>query len=89
MTRRAVARASSVFHFAAQTAVTTSLEQPTDDFETNARGTLNVLEAARLAGRRAPVIFASTNKVYGALGHMDVYIDLGVEVFGQIELRRL
>ncbi|MDE3814630.1 NAD-dependent epimerase/dehydratase family protein [Sinorhizobium meliloti] len=64
--------AKAVFHFAAQTAVTTSLERPTDDFETNARGTLNVLEAARLAGRRAPVIFASTNKVYGALGHIEM-----------------
>lgn len=62
--------ARAVFHFAAQTAVTTSLRQPIDDFETNARGTLNVLEAVRRAGRRAPVIFASTNKVYGALTHM-------------------
>jgi CDP-paratose 2-epimerase len=59
--------AEAVFHFAAQTAVTTSLERPLDDFETNARGTINVLEAVRKAGRQAPVIFASTNKVYGAL----------------------
>ncbi|MDX0445126.1 NAD-dependent epimerase/dehydratase family protein [Sinorhizobium medicae] len=64
--------AKAVFHFAAQTAVTTSLQQPTEDFETNARGTLNVLEAARLAGRSSPVIFASTNKVYGALEHMEM-----------------
>jgi CDP-paratose 2-epimerase len=59
--------AKAVFHFAAQTAVTTSLVQPMDDFETNGRGTLNVLEAVRQAGRNAPVIFASTNKVYGSL----------------------
>ncbi|MBP1884294.1 NAD-dependent epimerase/dehydratase family protein [Sinorhizobium mexicanum] len=64
--------AKAVFHLAAQTAVTTSLQQPIDDFETNARGTLNVLEAARKAGRRAPVIFASSNKVYGALAQMRV-----------------
>ena len=38
-----------------------------DDFEANARGTINVLESVRKAGKRAPVIFASTNKVYGAL----------------------
>ena len=59
--------AKAVFHFAAQTAVTTSLVHPIDDFETNARGTINVLEAVRKAGRNAPVIFASTNKVYGSL----------------------
>ncbi|MBX5013501.1 NAD-dependent epimerase/dehydratase family protein [Rhizobium lentis] len=63
----AFADAKAVFHFAAQTAVTTSLVHPVDDFEANARGTINVLEAARKAGRQAPVIFASTNKVYGAL----------------------
>ncbi|WP_027487595.1 NAD-dependent epimerase/dehydratase family protein [Allorhizobium undicola] len=63
----ALADASAVFHLAAQTAVTTSLERPIDDFEINARGTINLLEAVRKAGRQAPVIFASTNKVYGAL----------------------
>jgi CDP-paratose 2-epimerase len=59
--------AKTVFHFAAQTAVTASLVHPLDDFEANARGTINVLESVRKAGRSAPVIFASTNKVYGAL----------------------
>lgn len=59
--------AKAIFHFAAQTAVTTSLDDPVEDFETNARGTLNVLEAARRSARRIPVIFSSTNKVYGAL----------------------
>ncbi|OHV81881.1 NAD-dependent epimerase/dehydratase family protein [Ensifer sp. LCM 4579] len=61
--------AKAVFHFAAQTAVTTSLQRPIEDFETNARGTLNILEAARRYGR-PPVIFASTNKVYGTLEEM-------------------
>lgn len=63
----AFADAKSVFHLAAQTAVTTSLAHPLDDFDANARGTINVLEAVRKAGRNAPVIFASTNKVYGSL----------------------
>jgi CDP-paratose 2-epimerase len=63
----AFADAKAVYHLAAQTAVTTSLDHPLDDFETNARGTLNVLEAVRRAGRKAPVIFSSTNKVYGSL----------------------
>ncbi|HEV7254280.1 MAG TPA: SDR family NAD(P)-dependent oxidoreductase [Mesorhizobium sp.] len=63
----AVRDSSAVFHLAAQTAVTTSLADPVDDFEVNARGALNVLEAVRAARRRVPVIFASTNKVYGGL----------------------
>src|SRR5437868_3676938 len=45
--RRAVRGAAQVYHFAAQVAVTTSLTSPIDDFEVNARGTLNVLEAVR------------------------------------------
>jgi CDP-paratose 2-epimerase len=64
---RSVARASAVLHLAAQVAVTTSLGKPVDDFEINTRGTLNVLEALRLGNPRAPVVFASTNKVYGRL----------------------
>ncbi|AJE49066.1 NAD-dependent epimerase/dehydratase family protein [Celeribacter indicus] len=63
----AVRDAEAVFHLAAQTAVTTSLLSPTEDFEVNARGTLNLLEAIRATGRQVPVIFASTNKVYGPL----------------------
>lgn len=62
-----LADVGAVFHLAAQTAVTTSLAQPVEDFEINARGTLNVLEAVRATNRQVPVIFASTNKVYGAL----------------------
>jgi CDP-paratose 2-epimerase len=62
--------AGAVFHLAAQVAVTTSLEQPVADFEVNARGTLNLLEALRRAGRRTPLIFASTNKVYGNLADL-------------------
>ncbi|WP_274425848.1 NAD-dependent epimerase/dehydratase family protein [Chelativorans sp. YIM 93263] len=64
--------AGAVFHFAAQTAVTTSLSDPFEDFEVNARGTLNILETLRRAGRRTPVIFASTNKVYGALEDLEM-----------------
>jgi len=68
--------ATAVFHFAAQTAVTTSLDDPGEDFDVNARGTLNVLEAVRLSGREIPVIFASTNKVYGGLGDVAL-VDMG------------
>ncbi len=65
--REAVQNATEVFHFAAQVAVTTSLTAPIDDFETNARGTLNVLEAIRNSAHRPPLFFTSTNKVYGGL----------------------
>lgn len=64
---RAVEGSSSVFHFAAQVAVTTSLIQPIEDFEVNARGTLNVLEAIRVLDEPIPLVFTSTNKVYGGL----------------------
>ncbi|MFB2604035.1 NAD-dependent epimerase/dehydratase family protein, partial [Rhizobium phaseoli] len=79
--------AKAVFHYAAQTAVTTSLVDPLEDFETNARGTLNVLEAVRKAGRRAPVIFASTNKVYGALDDLGM-IDLDDRYLPESEIVR-
>ena len=63
----AVRGARAVLHLAAQVAVTGSLQEPIDDFEINARGTLNVLEAIRIHNPSAPMIFASTNKVYGRL----------------------
>lgn len=63
----AVAGARAVYHFAAQVAVTTSLDAPVHDFEINARGTLNVLEAVRARADPPPLVFTSTNKVYGAL----------------------
>jgi len=59
--------AGPVFHFAAQVAVTTSLGDPFADFEVNARGTLNLLEAIRRSPRRHGLVFTSTNKVYGHL----------------------
>ena len=65
--QRAVSRAGQVFHFAAQVAVTTSLDDPVEDFTVNGRGTLNVLEAIRRSKHRPPLVFTSTNKVYGGL----------------------
>lgn len=56
-----------VLHLAAQVAVTTSVTDPREDFEINALGTFNVLEAIRATGERPLVLFASTNKVYGGL----------------------
>ncbi len=67
------ADADAVLHLAGQVAVTTSVLDPRADFEINALGTLNVLEAVRLAaGGRPAVLYSSTNKVYGHLGHVRV-----------------
>jgi len=62
---KAARSATEIYHFAAQVAVTTSLDDPRVDFEVNAGGTLNVLEGARLSGNRPFLLFTSTNKVYG------------------------
>lgn len=56
-----------VYHCAAQVAVTTSLVNPRLDYETNADGTFNLCEALRQSKSNAPVVFCSTNKVYGDL----------------------
>lgn len=68
---KAAATATEIYHFAAQVAVTTSLDDPRNDFEVNAGGSLNVLEAARRSGNRPFVLFTSTNKVYGKIGSLD------------------
>jgi CDP-paratose 2-epimerase len=68
----AVRRACRVFHFAAQVAVTTSLLEPRRDFDINAGGTLNVLEAIRQSAQRPPLLFTSTNKVYGTLREVEL-----------------
>lgn len=60
-------QASAVFHFAAQVAVTTSLSAPETDFDINVRGTLHLLEILRARPTPPPLIFTSTNKVYGSL----------------------
>jgi CDP-paratose 2-epimerase len=71
--RSAVRGAAQVFQFAAQVAVTSSLADPIRDFEVNARGTLNVLEAARAQPDPPSIVFTSTNKVYGGL--LDVVLE--------------
>jgi CDP-paratose 2-epimerase len=70
--RRAARDAAQVFHFAAQVAVTTSLADPLDDFAVNAQGTLNLLEALRGRPDPPPLVFTSTNKVYGDLEDLEL-----------------
>jgi CDP-paratose 2-epimerase len=55
------------FHLAAQVAVTRSLDDPVADVDVNLRGTINLLEAARTRTTPVPIVFTSTNKVYGGL----------------------
>jgi CDP-paratose 2-epimerase len=62
----------AILHLAGQVAVTTSLVDPVTDFDVNAGGTLNLLEAARKHNPDAPFVFASTNKVYGKLDKNNV-----------------
>lgn len=66
-------KADIIVHLAAQVAVTTSVVKPREDFEINALGTFNVMEAARQSGRKPVVLYASTNKVYG--GMEDVVVE--------------
>lgn len=64
--------AEVIVHLAAQVAVTTSVVKPREDFEINALGTFNVLEAARLNQRQPVFLYASTNKVYGGMDDVEV-----------------
>lgn len=70
--REAIQQASWVFHLAAQVAVTTSRLDPMQDFEINAQGTVNVLEALRRLQQPPPLVFASTNKIYGKLEALEL-----------------
>jgi CDP-paratose 2-epimerase len=72
MLKRVVERCCRVYHLAAQVAVTTSIEDPARDFAVNAGGTLNLLEAIRTATQPPPLLYTSTNKVYGGLAGVDI-----------------
>lgn len=56
-----------IFHLAGQVAMTTSIQNPRLDFETNAIGTFNLLDSARKFSPDSTIIYSSTNKVYGDL----------------------
>jgi CDP-paratose 2-epimerase len=64
-------------HLAGQVAVTTSVSDPVNDFEINARGTFNVLESVRKTGIDPVIIYSSTNKVYGEMGDISIIEDEG------------
>ena len=74
-----IEKADVIFHLAAQVVVPYSMENPTEDFETNARGTLNVLEKARKDGSR--LVFASSAAVYGNPSQMPTSETYGFHPF--------
>jgi len=86
--QKEVEKTDAVLHLAAQVAVTTSVLDPRNDFEQNALGTFNVLEAVRLSKNHPPLIYSSTNKVYGALPQFPVEIKGVRSVFKNKELER-
>ena len=69
---QAIIGADRVYHLASQVAVTTSVADPRTDFEINALGTFNVLEAVRTQVPQAIVFYASTNKVYGGMAELAI-----------------
>jgi CDP-paratose 2-epimerase len=70
--KKAASNVDVIIHLAAQVAVTTSVVDPREDFEINAGGTFNVLEAARSSGHSPILLYASTNKVYGGMEDVKV-----------------
>ena len=72
---KTAAEADVIVHLAGQVAVTSSVIDPRFDFDTNALGTLNILEAARKSKRNPVVLYASTNKVYGEMDQLVVMED--------------
>jgi UDP-glucose 4-epimerase len=76
---RSQEKADLIFHLAAQVVVPYSMENPIEDFETNARGTLNVLEKARKDDAR--VVFASSAAVYGNPTQLPTSEDYGFNPF--------
>lgn len=71
----AISGADVVLHLASQVAVTLSVQNPREDFEINALGTFNVLEAVRHYCPQAVVVYASTNKVYGGMEEVGIVLD--------------
>jgi len=81
---RAISKSDVVLHLAAQVAVTTSVENPREDFEINALGAFNVLEVVRQSKNKPIILYSSTNKVYGAME------DVGVkEINGRYQYKNL
>ena len=73
-----------ILHLAAQVAVTKSVADPYDDFEINALGTFNLLEATRRYSPKAVFIYSSTNKVYGEMEDLNIIEQNGRYTYGDL-----
>lgn len=82
----AISNCDVIYHLAAQVAVTTSIKNPVYDFEVNARGMINILEAVRLSGNECSIVYASTNKVYGKLDDKPVQLAGDEYVYTDLKL---
>lgn len=83
-----IGQGDAVLHLAAQVAVTTSITDPRNDFEINAIGSFNVLEAVRLSSKKPVLLYSSTNKVYGSLEHLEVKEEEYKYVFVDNEIQK-
>ena len=81
--KETVKKADMVFHLAGQVAVTTSFKDPAEDFEVNARGTINILNALREMDEPPPLVFTSTNKVYGRC--KDIKLELNGDFYQPVD----
>jgi len=81
----AAKEADVIVHLAGQVAVTTSVTNPREDFEANALGTFNALEAARLSGRNPIFLYSSTNKVYGGMDDVNLREDATRWLYADLE----
>ncbi|MBA3901157.1 MAG: GDP-mannose 4,6-dehydratase, partial [Bacteroidetes bacterium] len=72
--KKAVGNAEQIFHFAAQVALTTSIIDPKNDFDINAMGTLNILNAMTKQQTPPSLVFTSSNKVYGQMEDLDLEV---------------
>ncbi len=75
LVRRVLRGVDEVFHFAAQVAVTTSMTDPVHDFSVNLGGTLTLLEELRRLPEPPPLLFTSTNKVYGKCAGIPIALE--------------
>src|SRR5215211_2596523 len=82
---KAAAGAEVLIHLASQVAVTTSVANPREDFEINALGTFNALEAARLSERNPIFLYSSTNKVYGSMDDVEIVEDATRWLYADLE----
>lgn len=76
LVKRLVADCTLIVHYAANASVPASVENPSYDFETNALGTLNILEAVRQSKSDSVVAYASSAALYGELTETPLKEDL-------------